>query len=165
MPCAEEIPAVRGQTPITRSIKITVTSCCYGQQTARWLMKTNCSSDGHCEISLQDRLSYLSPRRHMKGSGVSLSDGSDVRAPFSRSRCLFSCFLQQLVQVYVPQVSNRPLLFENHVNTFKTAITCNKICYWCVENMQKGNKLTISAILFILLRSEFVYKKNCPWLL
>lgn len=83
MPCAEEIPAVRGQTPITRSIKITVTSCCYGQQTARWLMKTNCCSDGHCKISLQDCLSYLSPYGHMKAlkSRSQTDQMSELRFP------------------------------------------------------------------------------------
>jgi len=37
----------------------------------------------------------------------------------------FSCFLQ----VYVPQVSKRPLLLDNHVNIFKTAIK-HQICHW-----------------------------------
>ncbi len=88
MPCAEEIPAVRGQTPITRSIKITVTSCCYGQQTAKWLMKTNCCSDGHCKVSL------FSSYGHIKGSKLSLLDGSDVSAVFSHSRCFLVVFFR-----------------------------------------------------------------------
>lgn len=65
MPCVEEIPAVRGQTPITRSIKITVTSCCYGQQTARWLMKTNCCGDGCCEISLSFASALTDTWKHL----------------------------------------------------------------------------------------------------